>query len=114
MNELVTLPYSGRSIKNKVLYVEENGIAVNPYTLLDPLDLRDIPDDEDDIIEGFNTELSETITDGGKAMMAWSRMQFDDVPEEERESTFKGLLRYCELDTLAMVMIYQHWVSLKN
>ena len=46
-------------------------------------------------------------------MMAWSRMQFDDIPEEERESTFKGLLRYCELDTLAMVMIYQHWMSLK-
>ena len=47
-------------------------------------------------------------------MMAWSRMQFDDVPEEERQFTFKGLLRYCELDTLAMVMIYQHWMSLKN
>ena len=47
-------------------------------------------------------------------MMAWSRMQFDDVSEQERESTFKGLLRYCELDTLAMVMIYQHWMSLKN
>lgn len=37
-------------------------------------------------------------------------MQFDDVPEEERESVFEALLRYCELDTLAMVMIYQHWV----
>jgi hypothetical protein len=39
-------------------------------------------------------------------------MQFDDVPEEERENVFEALLRYCELDTLAMVMIYQHWKSL--
>lgn len=114
LKEEYSKPYSGRSIKNKVLYVEENGIAVNPYTLLDQLGLRDIPDDVDDIIEGFNTELSETIADGGKAMISWSRMQFDDVSEQERESTFKGLLRYCELDTLAMVMIYQHWMSLKN
>ena len=114
LKEEYSEPYSGKSIQDKVFYVEENGIAVNPYTLLEPLDIRDIPDDVDDIIEGFNTELSETIADGGKAMIAWSRMQFDDVSEQERESTFKGLLRYCELDTLAMVMIYQHWMSLKN
>lgn len=114
LKEEYSKPYSGKSIQNKVLYVEENGIAVNPYTLLDPLGLRDIPDDVDEITGDFDTELGETIADGGKAMMAWSRMQFDDVPEDERELTFKGLLRYCELDTLAMVMIYQHWKSLSE
>jgi len=45
-------------------------------------------------------------------MMAWARMQFPDVEEEEREAVFKALLKYCELDTLAMVMIHQHWKSI--
>lgn len=114
LKEEYSKPYSGRSIKDKVLYVEENGVAVNPYTLLDPLGLRDIPDDIDEIMGDFDTGLSETIADGGKAMMAWSRMQFDDISEEERQQTFDGLLRYCELDTLAMVMIYQHWKFLSE
>ena len=114
LKEEYSKPYSGLSIQNKVLYVEEDGIAVNPYTLLDPLGLRDIPDDVDEIHGDLDGKLAETIADGGKAMMAWSRMQFEDVPEEERQRTFEGLLRYCELDTLAMVMIYQHWKSLSE
>jgi uncharacterized protein YprB with RNaseH-like and TPR domain len=31
---------------------------------------------------------------------------------EEREEITSGLLKYCELDTLAMVMIYEHLVEL--
>ena len=38
-------------------------------------------------------------------MMAYARMHFDDVTPEEREAIFNALLSYCELDTLAMVMI---------
>jgi len=37
-------------------------------------------------------------------MMAYARMQFDDVTQEERDAVFNALLSYCELDTLAMVM----------
>ena len=47
-------------------------------------------------------------------MMAWARMQFDDVSDTERNDTFRALLRYCELDTLAMVMICQHWQSVRH
>jgi hypothetical protein len=32
--------------------------------------------------------------------------------EEERLAIRQALLRYCELDTLAMVMIYEAWVDL--
>jgi len=42
-------------------------------------------------------------------MTAYARMQFSDVPNVERQATCKALLRYCELDTLAMVMIYEGW-----
>jgi hypothetical protein len=59
-------------------------------------------------------ESGEVISDGGTAMMAWARMQFPDVPEAEREAVFNALLCYCELDTLAMVMIHQHWAGLRG
>ena len=42
-------------------------------------------------------------------MTAYARVQFSDVSDAEREATFKGLLRYCELDTLAMVLIWEAW-----
>ena len=41
-------------------------------------------------------------------------MQFDDVPEEEQERVFEALMRYCNLDTFAMVMIYQHRECIRN
>ena len=46
--------------------------------------------------------------------MAYAYMQFSDMPNEERKKIVEGLLRYCELDTLAMVMIYEHWNYLKS
>ncbi|WP_138431918.1 DUF2779 domain-containing protein [Fodinibius saliphilus] len=106
LKEIYSQPYNGLSIKDKVLYQtdENSGKVLSPYKLLDPIGF-DIPDYE---------TAEETIAEGGTAMMAWSRMQFDDVSPEEREATFKALLKYCELDTLAMVMIHQHWVWLKN
>lgn len=112
LQEVYTQPYSGLSIQDKVLYAESNGIAVNPYQLLDPLELEEIPEAGDDLEGIVGEDQKETVADGGMAMMAWSRMQFPDVPEEERERVFKSLLRYCELDTLAMAMIQQHWSSI--
>ena len=47
-------------------------------------------------------------------MTAYSYLQYVDMSKEERELLVKGLLRYCELDTLAMVMIYEHWRSILN
>ena len=41
--------------------------------------------------EADELESGETITEGGTAMMAWARTQFDDVPDEERERVFKAL-----------------------
>lgn len=105
LKKIYSQPYSGLSIKDKILYKEEpqTGRTLSPYKLLDPIGY-DMPDYE---------TVDETIEEGGSAMMAWSRMQFDDVSPEEREATFNALLKYCELDTLAMVMIYQHWKWLK-
>ena len=40
-------------------------------------------------------------------LTAYGKLQFEEVSEEERVAIRDGLLRYCELDTLAMVMIYE-------
>jgi hypothetical protein len=45
-------------------------------------------------------------------MVAYAKMQFSQMSDKERTNIIKGLLKYCELDTLAMVMIYEHWKSL--
>jgi hypothetical protein len=52
------------------------------------------------------------IQDGAAAMMAFGKMQFTEMDNQERSSLVKALLQYCELDTLAMLMIYEHWKSL--
>lgn len=52
------------------------------------------------------------ISDGTKAMLAWHRMVFGDVSEEEREQIGKDLLEYCELDTRAMVEVWRRVILL--
>ena len=82
----------------------ENGKPVNPYKALPS------------VFDGWDNEklekVSESLTeikDGGAALFAYQKLQFDDVPEIERKAIRESLLRYCELDTLAMVMIYEYF-----
>ncbi len=49
------------------------------------------------------------LREGGAAMMAYAKMQFMEMTEEEKKTIEDALLRYCELDTLAMVMIYEYF-----
>jgi hypothetical protein len=49
------------------------------------------------------------ISEGGAAATAYARLQFESLPVEARKSLEAALLRYCELDTLAMVMVVQGW-----
>jgi hypothetical protein len=91
------------NFKNQVWITWEDGHVVNPYKLLKPL-FEGVTDDE---MDAFITE--ESLSDGGAAMMAYAKMQFMEMTEAERNYVINGLLRYCELDTLAMVMIYEYW-----
>jgi hypothetical protein len=50
-----------------------------------------------------------TVADGGAAVAAYQVLQSGDISLHEREVVQRGLRRYCELDTLAMVMIVQAW-----
>jgi hypothetical protein len=82
---------------------DANGEIINPYKLLPPL-FEGIDEDQ---IEGFL--MRSDIQEGGAAMTAYARMQFASITNTERESIIKGLLRYCELDTLAMVLLWEYW-----
>lgn len=86
-------------------WVEDGAGAKNPYDLLPPI-FTDIAQSE---LDGGDQEDGEDIREGGAATTAYARMQFEDVSDSLRDATRKALLRYCELDTLAMVMIYQAW-----
>lgn len=74
----------------------------DPYKLL-PKMFADIPNG--DLILSDNDELNE----GGAALTAYARMQFEAMSVYEREELRQALLKYCELDTMAMVMIYEGW-----
>lgn len=83
----------------------DDGKIISPYKLLPPL-FEGVDQDQ---LDNFITE--ESLADGGAAMTAYSRMQFTEMTKAEREKIVDGLLRYCELDTLAMVMIYEYFRS---
>lgn len=79
-------------------WIERDGQAVGPYDLLKELGRE---------LSGSATDLD--IADGGAAIAAFSRLQFEDLDDAERQAIKLGLLRYCEVDTLAMVMIAEAW-----
>lgn len=55
------------------------------------------------------------IGDGLTATISWFRaMTWDSMDEETRQKIFDDLEKYCELDTLAMVEIYNELVALTN
>jgi hypothetical protein len=85
---------------------DANGRVRDPYTLLPPLFTDEAPHDYAVVME------MDRIKDGGAAMTAYCKLQFEDVPSEARLAIESALLKYCELDTLAMVMIYESWKAL--
>ena len=89
--------------------LDANGAVIDPYKLLgersmDP-DLAGLEQLEDD---------GAAIADGGAAMVAYGLLQNDLLSPAERERLRGQLLRYCELDTLAMVMAWQGLKLLGN
>ncbi len=94
------------NFKDKV-WVEKDstGELKDPYELLPPV-FADYSKEE---ISRFYTE--DELGNGGEATVAYARMQFTEMSSVEREAIVNALLRYCELDTLAMVMIWEAWTA---
>ncbi len=77
--------------------------VVDPYQLL-PKVFDEAPDNLDELLSA-----SDSLTNGGAALTAYAKMQFTEMSDYEREQLRTALLKYCELDTLAMVMIVEAW-----
>lgn len=80
-----------------------SGKVVDPYKRLPPV----FSDLDLETMDSLVTEGS--IADGGAAMTAYARMQFTQMSQEESDRVVNALLKYCELDTFAMVMIWEYW-----
>ena len=78
---------------------------MNPYKTLPPV----LSGYSNEDLEKFFPMTNEEIRDGGAAMMAYAYLQFTDIHPDQKELIRKSLLRYCELDTMAMVMIWEYW-----
>ncbi|MDA8699136.1 DUF2779 domain-containing protein [Flavobacteriaceae bacterium] len=86
-----------------------NDKELDPYKSLPPV-FSNINDDYVGYLNGENLSFS-TINDGGAAMTAYAYLQFGDLDQNLKESIRKSLLKYCELDTMAMVMIFEHFLE---
>lgn len=84
----------------------QDGQVSDPYQLLPKL-FQDVSDEEYKAIQ-----LHEDINNGGAAMTAYERLQFENIPSHIRTEIENGMLKYCELDTLAMVLIYEAWADI--
>lgn len=83
-----------------LLQRDENSKIMNPYKLLPPIEIY---------------ERAETVEDGTGAMRAYEDLMFGLNKGEVNtvENYRQALLKYCKLDTLAMVIIWEHWNSKK-
>lgn len=110
----------GRKIPSKnipfdtpIAWIEKdaNGRVKNPYKLLPPI-ASYFPEDSraevNDACEGDDGEDGgETVANGGAALWAYGLMQFTEGADHA--ALTKALLRYCELDTMAMVFIWEYF-----
>jgi hypothetical protein len=85
-------------------WIQFDGSKVkDPYKLLPKL----FEDASDHNLELLSSD--DELANGGAALTAYARMQFSEMSDYERKELESALLKYCELDTFAMVLIYEGW-----
>ncbi len=92
---LTSLNFSG----NHVWIIDGN---LDPYISLPAPDFSKVQNPVGDINK---------LNNGGDALTAYAKIQYQEMSSEERNIIKQSLLKYCELDTLAMVMIYEFFAS---
>ncbi len=80
-------------------YISDSSSSLNPYDSLAPV-IGEL-------------EKEEVVKDGTGAMRAYQVLMFGaDADNKERRKNLKQLLlQYCELDTMAMVIIWKYWMD---
>ncbi|MCK0165633.1 hypothetical protein [Marinobacter sp. S6332] len=97
-----------KNFSNKTWWVPEagnEGKPKDPYAMLEGTTVPELSS----ITDFASNQQFKAIKDGGGAMMAYTRAQSGRMDPDIRRATERSLRQYCELDTLAMVMIMQAW-----
>lgn len=95
LKEIYSKPYNSANYDAAIWWqTDPEGAAKSPYRLM------------------LEENQEEGIRRGTEAMVVYARMLSENLTAEEQQSLQKALLRYCEMDTLAMLMIFQHWLYL--
>lgn len=81
----------------------KDGKVIDPYKRL-PKMFQDASDKTMDLLSE-----DDELANGGAALTAYGKMQFTEISDYELKELSSALLKYCELDTLAMVMIFEAW-----
>jgi hypothetical protein len=88
-------------------WIQKKGDQVeDPYKLL-PKMFEDASEKDLKLLS-----IDDEVNNGGAALTAYARMQFTEMSKYERAELEQALLKYCELDTFAMVMIYEGWLAM--
>ena len=93
------------NLKDFTWWQLEGGAVADPYGRLKSIVDEMLGEEGKGILDAEELE----ITEGGAAAMAFGKLQFEDLTVQDQRRIKKALLRYCELDTLAMVMIIEVW-----
>ena len=97
-----------------VSWIKEDPISGridNPYHELEAIETEILKNSElsDDEFQNIKREVGETVANGGAALTAYSKLQFSDLVATDVLKN--ALLRYCELDTMAMVFIWEYFYN---
>jgi len=86
---------------SKKYYRVEHGKLLEPYQTLQHIEI---------------SEQAEVVNEGTGAMMAYQEMLYGLSKNEAsiKDSWKNLLLKYCELDTAAMVLVWKHWENILN
>ena len=88
-----------------ITFEDDGKTVINPYKLLPPIaEYMGMTEEE---AEAIGVAADSTISNGGAALTAYSQLQFSD--DVQAEALAKALLRYCELDTMALVFLWEYF-----
>lgn len=97
------------NFNDKHIWLDLQSISPDPYKSLPKL----FDDWSEEEIESTLSDMDK-INEGGAALTAYSKLQYVDMENKERNELVEKLLKYCELDTLAMVMLYEHFLEITS
>lgn len=78
----------------------DNGEVGNPYKYLPAIGAESV---------NGATDSNDILNNGGLANANYAKLQYDGLTNDEKLKLKNALLRYCELDTMAMVLIYEYF-----